>query len=98
MTITLESATLQGWGVWISVLQSGLRGETCRGNEKSISNERWTLSHLPDPESLKRGAEELSTRGQGDLRIPRVSEVVINVPDVPAKCIGCPLQRPGEQG
>lgn len=29
---------------------------------------------------------------------PRISEVVINVPDVSAECIGSPLQRPGEQG
>lgn len=30
--------------------------------------------------------------------IPRTSEVVIDVPDVPAKCVGGPLQRPGEKG
>lgn len=29
---------------------------------------------------------------------PWTSEVVIDVPDVPAKCVGGPLQRPGEKG
>lgn len=29
---------------------------------------------------------------------PRSSEVVIDVPDVSAECVGGPLQRPGEQG
>lgn len=30
--------------------------------------------------------------------LPWASEVVIDVPDVPAQRVGCPLQRPGKQG
>lgn len=67
--------------------------ETGRANEKSVSNERCcTVTQ----KSLKWEEQELWAGGKS--MYPHASEIVIYVPDIPAECIGGPLQRPGEQG
>lgn len=55
---------------------------------------------LPSPLAAQAGGWTVlgqGTRARGALG-RRASEVVIDIPDVAAECVGCPLQRPGEQG
>ena len=69
---------------------------------KLVSNGRWCTGISVTQKALKRD-QELSPGGRGMFPTPAhtppwASEVVIDVPDVPAQRVGCPLQRPGKQG
>lgn len=55
-------------------------------------------SACQSPRNCSRGMSRSSRQGAGPVESLAASEVVIDVPDIPAKCICCPLQRPGEQG
>lgn len=85
----------RAWGAWGSALASLLvraKNESAMGGGAQAS--RSPRNHSTGEQALSAGVRGM----RPDPTSPRASEVVIDVPDVAAQRVGCPLQRPGEQG